>query len=317
MGHQFTRAAVAAALGLSLAAACGGETGTDVSPRPVLDNARDQVAVVPGSSPIDSAADQDTTVEPTVAELPAPDPSEYEGSNRVVNLWVGPDGATKPIDVWGRRTFSNGPILLVEELPFGAASDYFAAPPGYSLVVVGAGAGPDGEQLAGMFNAGRNDQVTMVFTNDDPIGGVWAPNLWEATADETGLAPDPPRPGMGLVFVYAPNTRSFDDSLTATLGGSSFYVGSGVGACAPQRIEERGFEASVLGGTQDVQLELAPGPATITLHPWFSPDRCEQPPVLEFTVDVPADGIVLVLVYSPDGKSITTLQLPVGVPGSV
>lgn len=311
MGHQFTRAVAAAAVALTLAAACGGATDTDASPRPVLDNARELVATVPASPTTESAGGAVTEPEQVVAELPAPDPSLYDGSNRVVNLWVGPGGTTEPVDVWGRRTFSNGPILLVEELPFGAASDYFAAPPGYSLVVVGAGAGPDGEELAGMFNAARNEQITMIFTNDDPVGGVWAPNLWEASADQPGLAPEPPRPGMGLVYLYAPNTRSFDDSLTAALGGSAFFVGSGPGACTPQRIEQNGFQASVLGGTQDVQLELAPGPATITLHPWFSPDECDQPPVLEFTVDVPADGIVLVLVYSPDGESIATLQLPV------
>ncbi len=284
-----------------------------MTPTPVLDNAREQVAAATESSTapeanIASVPEADSAV----TELPAPDRSEYEGANRVVNLWVGPDGVTEPVDVWGRRTFSNGPILLVEELAFGQASDYFAAPPGYSLVVVGSGAGPDGEELAGVFNAGRNDRVTTIFTNDDHAGAVWAPNLWESTADQTGLAPEPPQTGMGVVLLYAPNTRSFDETLTAALGGSSFYVGSGVGTCARQRIEEQGFQASVLGGTQDVQLELPPGPATITLHPWFSAEHCDQPPALEFSVDVPADGIVLVLVYSSDGESITTLQLPVG-----
>lgn len=298
---------------LALPTACGGGSNVDTSATPVLDNAREQVAAAPGSSGTDEGdTNSGTSAETEVAELPAPDRSAYEGANRVVNLWVGPDGTTEPIDVWGRRTFSTGPILLVEELAFGEASEYFAAPPGYSLVVVGAGAGPDGDELAGMFNAGRADQVTMIFTNDDVAGEVWAPNLWEVTSDQAGLAPEPPRPGMGLVWLYAPNTRSFDETLTAALGGSSFYVGFGVGRCAHQRIEDQGFQPSVLGGTQDVQLELPPGPTTISLHPWFSPDGCEQPPALEFTVDVPADGIVLVLVYSPDGESIATLQLPVG-----
>ena len=78
------------------------------------------------------------------AELPPPDPSEYEGANRLVNLWVGPAGETMPIDVWGRRTFTNGPILLAEDVGFGESTDYFSAPPGYSLAVVGAGAGGGG-----------------------------------------------------------------------------------------------------------------------------------------------------------------------------
>lgn len=310
MGHQLTRSVAAAAVVLGLAA-CGG--GDDQStPPPVLDNAREQVAsLTETSDPPEDAGESVADTVPDVAELPAPDASEYEGANRVVNLWVGVDGETRSVDVWGRRTFTNGPILLAENIGFGEASEYFSAPPGYSLVVVGTGAGADGDELAGMFNAGPSDQVTMIYTNDDPQGAVWAPNLWEVTADETGLAPSPPQLGTGLVYLYAPNTRSFDESLTASLGGSSFYVGDGSTECAYQRIEVEGFQASVLGGTQDVQLELNPGQATISLHPWFSPDECSQPSVLDVTVEVPADGIVIVLVYSPDGETIDTLQLPV------
>jgi len=311
MGHQFARSVVAAAVAVSAVAACGGDD--DVSTQtPVLDNAREQVASATqppdlDDSPADATAGEAFGLE----ELPAPDPSEYDGANRVVNLWVGPDGETRVIDVWGRRTFTNGPILLAENLAFAQASDYFSAPPGYSLAVVGAGAGPDGEELAGMFNADADDQVTMIFTNDDEDGTVWAPNLWEKTAAATGLAPDPPSPGSGVVFLYAPNTRSFDETLTTAIGGSSFYVGNGSPECARQRIEDQGYQANVLGGTQDVQLEVAPGPVAISLHPWFSPDGCDQAAALEFTVDVPADGIVTVLVYSPDGTTIDTLQLSV------
>jgi hypothetical protein len=275
----------------------------------VLDNARDQVATE-STIPV-QPGDAGASTVPQVDELPAPDASTYEGANRIVNLWTDADGQTQSIEVWGRRTFTNGPILLAEQLEFGEASEYFSAPPGYSLVVVGAGAGPDGEELAGVFNAGPHDQVTMVFTNDDPDGAVWAPNLWEAAAAETGLAPEPPRPGTGLVYLYAPNTRSFDETLTTSIGGSSFYVGAGAPECSRQRIEDEGFQASVLGGTQDVQLEVVPGPVTISLHPWFSADECDQPAALQFDVDVPADEIVLVLVYSPDGETLSTLHLPV------
>ena len=310
MGHQLARSAVAAAVALAGLAACGGGDD-DATPPPVLDNARQQVASV--TAPADSVdvSGADTEVASDVAELPAPDRSAYEGANRVVNLWVGADGVTRPVDVWGRRTFTNGPILLVEDLAFGQASGYFSAPPGYSLVVVGAGAGPDGEELAGMFNAGADDQVTTIFTNDDADGTVSSPNLWEQTTASSGLAPDPPPPGAGVVWLLAPNTRAFDETLTTQIGGSSFFVGTGSSECARQRVEDRGFEANVLGGTQDVQLELPPGPATITLHPWFSPDGCDQPAALEIPVDVPADRIVIVLVFSPDGTTIDTLQLPV------
>lgn len=312
MGHQFTRAVAAAAVAALLSAGCGG-AGQQSTPPPVLDNARDQVAAAPDPalSTEGTVGRTDAAAAPSVAELPPPDPSEFAGANRVVNLWVGPSGETRPIDVWGRRTFTNGPILLVEGLAFGRSSEYFSAPTGYSLAVVGSGAGPDGDELAGLFNADADDQVTMIFTNGSTDGAAWAPNLWERTAAATGLAPEPPRPGTGLVFLYAPNTRSFDESLTSAIGGSSFYVGTGGPECAHQRIEDQGFQANVLGGTQDVQLELPPGQATIVLYPWFSPDECEQPAALEFTVDVPADRIVMVLVYSPDGETLDTLQLPV------
>lgn len=308
MGHQFAGAVAAAALALVAASACGGGDD-DAGPPAVLDNARDLVSVE-STTAIQAGGAGASTV-PQVDELPAPDASTYEGANRVVNLWTDADGQTQSIDVWGRRTFANGPILLVEQLEFGEASDYFSAPSGYSLAVVGAGAGPDGEELAGMFNAGPADQVTMVFTNDDPDGVVWAPNLWEQAAAETGLAPQPPQPGMGLVYLYAPNTRSFDETLTTAVGGSSFYVGDGSSRCARQRIEDEGFAPNVLGGTQDVQLELPQGPAVVSLHPWFSPDECDQPATIELTLDVPADSTVMVLVYSPDGETIETLQLPV------
>lgn len=308
MGHQLAGPAVAAAVALAALSGCGGGDD-DVGLPAVLDNAREQVSTdQPGANPTDDAG---SSTVPELDELPAPDASSYEGANRVVNLWTDADGQTQPIDVWGRRTFTNGPILLVEQLEFGQASDYFSAPPGYSLVVVGAGAGADGDELASLFNAGPHDQVTMVFTNDDPDGSIWAPNLWEAAAAETGLAPAPPLPGTGLVYLYAANTRSFDETLTESVGGSSFYVGNGSTECARQRVQDEGFAPNVLGGTQDVQLALPPGPAAISLHPWFSPDECGQPAAVEFGLDVPADGIVMVLVYSPDGETIATLQLAV------
>lgn len=308
MGYQLVGPTVAAALVLLALPGCGGG-GEDTASPDVLEVAREQLTTGPTTP--EQPTNVATSTVPAVDELPAPDGSAYTGANRVVNLWVGPDGLTRSIDVWGRRTFTNGPILLVDELGFGEASDYFSAPPEYSLVVVAAGAGPDGDELAGVFNAGIDDQITTVFTNGDPVGEVWAPNLWEATSDPAGLAPDPPQPGSGLVYLYAANTRSFDESLTSSLGGSSFYVGDGSADCARQRIEDQGFAASVLGGTQDVQLELPPGPATISLHPWFSPDECDQPAALELSVDVSADNTVMVLVYSADGVTIEALQLPV------
>jgi hypothetical protein len=315
VGHQLTRATAATTLIVSLVA-CGG-SGGDGEPTPVLDLAREQVedaelAAEPDAAelaPASGVSDDGTMDESVVPdELPAPDPSTFEGANRVVNLWVGADGATSPIDVWGRRTFTNGPILLAEGVAFGGASEYFAAPPGYSLAIVGAGAGPDGEERAGLFNAADGEQITTVFTNDDDQGAVSAPNLFELGSDQ---APVPPGDGSGLVVLFAPNVRAFSDSLTASIGGDAFYVGDGSPVCRQQRIEATGAAPAVLGGTQRVELELPPGTASLSLHPWFSPNECDQPSALDVDVEVTTGATSLVLVYSPDGTTVDALILPV------
>lgn len=306
MGHQFARPALAAAIALAVGACGGGDGGGD--PPPVLDNAREQVAAAtpPATDSISSPADSVEDTAPA-SELPPPDPSVFEGSNRVVNLWVGPDGETTAIDVWGRRTFSNGPLLLAEDVGFGRASDYFSAPPEYHLVVVGAGAGPDGEERASMFNATDGEQITLIFTNGDEFGGVDAPNLIERGPQ----APDPPAEGNGLIVLTAPNVGAHSDRLTASVGGDAFFVGDGSDTCRTQRVEAGGFPPDVLGGTQQIELEVPPGSAAISLHPWFSPDECAQPSVLDLTLAVGAGEAVLVVVYTTDGTSLSAVTLPV------
>lgn len=275
-----------------------------------MDNARAQV-VAATTVPNEASGDLATTL-PGPTELPAPDPSTYEGSNRVLNLWVGPDGERRPIDVWGRRTFTTGPLLLAENVGFGEATDYFSAPTGYSLVIVNAGAGPDGVERAGLLNAAAGEQITTVFTNDDPSGAVWAPNLFERGDAQS---PEPAPADAGVVWLVAPNVRAFSDEMIAAVGGDAFYVGDGSAECWEQRgadeTDESDAVGDVLGGTQDVELELDPGPATISLHPWFSPDGCDQPEALAFGVDVVGGETTLVVVYTPDGVSLETLELPV------
>lgn len=308
MGYQLPRAVVAGAVGAVLAAACGGGDGGS-DPPAVLDNAREQVATATTELPPSDVASSEVAPTSDPVELPAPDPSTFEGANRVVNLWVGADGDSIDVDVWGRRTFTNGPILLANGISFGVASDYFSAPPGYSLVIVGAGAGPDADELAGMFNAADGEQITTMFTNSDTLGGVSAPALFEVGSSQ---APEPPAVGMGLVVLFAPNTGSFGDELIAAIGGDAFYVGDGSTECRTQRQAAEGVADVILGGTQQVELELEPGAALISLHPWFSPDDCNQPSALDLTVDVVADETTMVFVYSPDGVSIDTLVVPVG-----
>ncbi|MEO6652711.1 MAG: hypothetical protein ABIP17_08665 [Ilumatobacteraceae bacterium] len=109
----------------------------------MLDNAREQVVAVERSA----AGGTRAVVASEPVELPAPDPSVFEGRHRIANVWVGADDEPTEIDVWARRTFSNGPVLLVGGVGFGEVTDYLGAPANADLVIVGAGAGPDGSPL--------------------------------------------------------------------------------------------------------------------------------------------------------------------------
>lgn len=324
MGHQLAgappaapvRRAAALVVAAVLLAACGGSD--EAEPLDPAEIARQQAAAARESGTAPAATTTPAPSSSTVAvdgaaspdELPPPDPVAFAGANRIVNLWAGPGGVTQVVDVWARRTFTNGPVLLVEDLEYGEASDYVAAPANHSIVVVGADAGPDGTELAGVFNADEGEQITTVFTNDDDAGTVWAPALYERSPRGNGPPPEPPSDGNGLVYLYAPNTASFESSLTLALGGAAFFVGDGSGTCIRQRIEDDGFAASILGGTQNVQLDLPPGAYTLTLHPWPSPDACAQPSVLDVAVEVTAGSATLLLVSSRDGQSVQAMTLP-------
>lgn len=309
MGYQFARAVAATALIIG-AAACGGGGGDGEQPA-VLDNAREQVAAVtaPDASGETSADDADGTdglAASAPAELPAPDPSTFEGANRVVNLLLDDDGPTATVDIWGRRTFTNGPVLLAEGIEFGAASEYVSAPPGYELVAVASGAGPDGEALGEMPNAADGEQITTVLTSLDPRGDESDPSLFEVGEQ----APAAPGDGVGLVVLFAPNVGSFSDRLIESIGGDAFSIGDGSGACRAQRGEADGLSASLLDATEQIELELPPGPTTVSLHPWFRPDECDRPSVLDVVVDVVPDQTMLMLVFSRDGESIESIVLP-------
>jgi hypothetical protein len=248
---------------------------------------------------------------PATPELPPPD--KFAGEVRIVNLYRDAEGKTQAIDLWAVRSFSNGPLLLAENVAFGAASDWARAPEGQSIYVKPAGAGADADDLGGFFSPAEGDRITGILIFES--GSASVGSYWERSAQERSDAIKAPPAGKGLVVLRAGQLWAWDESLRETVGGGSFNVGDGAGACRHQRVEDEGFQASVLGGTQPVLLDLDPGTATITLHRWpASPDSaCSSDPVYRFDVEVPASGGVMVLLYTPDGKQLQHLQIPLGI----
>jgi hypothetical protein len=289
--------------------ACG---GGETEPPDALETAR---SLAEAASPDTEAVIPSGSTLVDVDELPAPDGSTFVGSTRVVNLWVGPQGATQTVDVWGRRTFTNGPVLLVEGLGFGEASPYFGVPPGYVVEIVGAGAGPDGISLGGVLASRERSRITTVFTNADETG---TPEAWAVfESDPTGSfgAPAPPAAGSGLVVLQQANTDAFRTSLEAAGISDSYYVGDGSGECIPQRIESTGLAPAILGGTQPVAYEVEPGAFTFELYPWTDPARCQATPVAQFEIAAAADEAVIGLLYTRDGTTLELMRLPIDVSG--
>lgn len=310
MGHELARAPVAALVAaLVLAGGCGGEQSGQPD---ALETAR---SLAEAASPDTTVGEPGGTTLVEVDEAPAPDPSTFVGATRVVNLWVGPDATTQTVDVWGRRTFSNGPVLLVEQLGFGEVSDYFGVPPGYVVEIVGAGAGPDGLSLGGVLASRDRSRITTVFTNADPAGRPEAWAIFEFETTGSFGAPQPPAPGRGLVVLQQANTDAFRTGLESAGVSDSYYVGDGSGVCIRQRIEATGQAPAILGGTQPVAYEVEPGRLAFELYPWTDPARCEAVPVAEFDVDVAADEAVVGLLYTRDGATLELLQLPITLTG--
>jgi hypothetical protein len=264
-----------------------------------------------GSTPDATGAPDDTDGAPTTSELPPPDESTFEGQGRVVNLYVDGEGATQEIDVWAQRTFTNGPVLLAEGLGLGEASDYFSSPTGHSIIFTPAGSGPDGEELGGMFSPSDGQQITAVYSWEET--GPFVPNDYERDPAASTPPPEAPaEPGQGTVVLRAYPLSPHEESLTAAGLGASFFVGDGSPTCVHQPIEDEGFAASILGGTQPVILELPAGTAGLTFHDWLkSSEQCDNEPQLELDVEVPDGEVTVVYLYTPDGESIELVQLPV------
>jgi hypothetical protein len=241
----------------------------------------------------------------------APPKDAYKGKNRLVNLYIGKDGKTQPLEVWVRRGFKWGPVKLAEAVPFGKASAWFGVPEHMSPVVLPAGAKPDDKEVSPMAY-GKSDEVVtgLLFTS----GGVASVTSMYDISKEMTQAPKPSAAGTGGVILFGYALREYEPAMMEKFGGSSFNVGDGTGACRPQR--DPAMVNNALGGTSPYSLDLPPGKAKITLHKWpggSAAERCKSPAVFELEVDVVADKSQWVFLYTPDqGKTLATLALPIG-----
>jgi hypothetical protein len=265
----------------------------------------------PGSAGSAGSAAAAATV-PDAQELPAPPKDAFIGDARVVNLYRDTAGTNHTIDVWGRRSFKYGPIKLASNLPYGAASGWFGIPEGTRTVLLPAGAGPDDErELGGVFAPTAGEQATVLFLAKD---GEPASFQLQDSPPGRMNAPERPPAGKGLVVLHPEALMDHDEALRPTYGGRSFDVGDGAGNCARTRVEDKGFQRPVLGGTQYLELDLPPGTATFTFHRWPAPagikDNCKTPPVFELQVEVVADQGTAVFLHTPDGQKLAALQIP-------
>jgi hypothetical protein len=266
-----------------------------------------------GANAAGSSGDVDsgstTTAQGAVPELPPPDEADFTGRARVLNLWLDDALDNVEIDVWAGRTFTNGPVLLADNVGFGEVSDYFSVPDGHSIVFTPSGSGPDGEEIGSMFNPSDGEQILAVLNWDE---GTTIPNHWEVDPDDLDrVPPTPTGPDEAILALRAGQLIPWDDELDDDFGGRSYYVGDGAGSCIPQTVEEEGFDSLILGGTQPTYHRLASGPATISFHRWPGLDECASDPVFDFEVDITGGEQVWVFVYTPDGESLETLTVPI------
>lgn len=251
-----------------------------------------------------------TTVAPQEPEKKGAPPKEvYRGKNRLVNLYVGPDGKTQTVDVWVKRGFKYDPVKLAENVEFGKASTWFGIPENMSPVVIPAGGKPDDKALSPMAYGKADEVVTGILQNSG--GQPSVSTRYDVSATMPG-APQPPTKGKGTLVLDAGQLSEFEKALTEKFGGRSFYVGDGTGACRPPRDPK--MESLGLGGTAEKELELDPGKVKITLHKWPGQrgEECKTPAVFELEAEVIADKAQRIYVYTPDGgKTLATLTLTV------
>jgi hypothetical protein len=232
----------------------------------------------------------------------------------VVNLYIDDGGITQAVDVWAGRSFTNGPVLLAEDIAFGEVSEYFATPDGQAIKIIASGAGPDGDEIGSLFNAVEGEQTTTLWVWDDQNdSSSWL--LTEADPEPTIPIPEAPSAGSGLVILNAMQLMPHVEDSFAR----SFLVGEpSAGACLAQSTTiEPLNDDPIVGGTQNTYHEYPAGPVEFTLHSWPAPsgtEPCTDDPLHgPYEVDAPDGGLSWVFLYTDDGfASVEVLEVPWG-----
>ena len=252
---------------------------------------------------VDVTAPKAEIAAPVKKELPAPT-EFYEGKARVINFAM-KDGKPVAVDVWAAQSFKYAPVKLAENVAFGEASEWFQSPKNSPVKTVIAGAPHDSkEDLGGPFPPKKGEHITaMIFNKED--GSFTNGNYWETSNDlEKANTPDAPPAGKGYVVLRAGQLSAHKEALTELTGGWALRVGDGKEKCMTQRVEAMGFQASLLGGTQQIEIDLAPGTHTLTFHKGLEKGCTSATKVYELSLDVAADTAQNVVLYTPDAKTL-------------
>lgn len=243
------------------------------------------------------------------ATKPPPPATALVGKARLVNLHLDKDGKAQPVEVWSQETAQYAAARIAGPVELGAATDWFGVPRAGRALILPVGADPTQLQrmLGRMPTLAEGDQVTVALFASKAGPSIQA--LWDARADgKLAALAGPPAAGKALITLVTLGVEPHRQALDGGVG-SRFFLGTGRGECVAQRVEREGLLGQIIGSGSPAYVEVAPGKTTFTLHAWPSRVSCDSEPKMSFDVEVAADQRSLVLLYTPDGKSLSTISL--------
>ena len=238
-----------------------------------------------------------------------PEPSEFQGEARVINLLTQPDGTQLSVDVVAAQSFNARQTTLVEGLAYGEASDWFKMPKGQSVDLYRSGGRGQARKIVWVASLGpkEGERITGLLMHDG--NQITVANYWEQSPTGSQFVAAPPA-GKALVQLRANPLMAHEESLKAKYGGRSYYVGDGSGDCRHQRVMDKGYSMSVLGGTQLTEHDVEPGKQRFAFYKWPSSEKCAGEAVFETEIEVEADKSYMVILHTADGKELQASSFP-------